>query len=213
MPISPDRRAQILAAARALALREGVSALTVRAVSAEAGIGVGTLRHYFPSQRELVGAVVAQLVTEELDESVVLDRAVPPGDRLVHGVLQFLPDSLDEPGGLDRWFAFYAAAVSSSSPEHTRLVLSGAVTAAHERMGRWLGILADDGLLDPGDVEDASAGLIALLNGLMLEALTPGSPVTTADARRIAERAARALTGGADRAPTARASRAPRTPR
>lgn len=212
MPAPPGRRAQILAAARALALREGVSALTVRAVSTEAGIGVGTLRHHFPTQRELVGAVVAQLVTEELDESIVLDRAVPPGDRLVHGVLQFLPDSLDETGGLDRWFAFYTAALSSSSPEHTRLVLSGAVTAAHERMRRWLGVLAEDGLLDAGDVEDASAGLIALLNGLMLEALTPASPVTTADARRIAERAARALAGNADRARTAQASQAPPHP-
>ncbi|WP_277212671.1 TetR/AcrR family transcriptional regulator [Isoptericola croceus] len=192
-----SRRDAILRVAREMASREGIGSLTVRAVSAAAGIGVGTLRHYFPSQRELVDAVVADMVEGMLDESVVSDRSVAPGDRLAHAVLQFLPASGADDGQLDAWFAFYVSALSTQPSEHARRVLEASVTTSHEHMRRWLGMLVDEGVLEVASVADTSSTLIALVNGLALEALTPGSPVTVADARRLAEAAARAVVGGA----------------
>lgn len=192
--MSPDnrnRKADIVAVARAMASTDGMSALTVRAVSAAAGIGVGTLRHHFPTQRALVDAVVADMVGGLLDESVVLDRTRPPGDRLAHAVLQFLPASLTERGQRDAWFAFYVSSLSAPSGQ-ARAVLEASVATSHEHMRRWLGALAADGAIAAKSVDDTSTALIALVNGLTLEALTPGSPVTVEDARRIAESAARA---------------------
>ncbi len=171
--------------------------MTVRAVSAAAGVGMGTLRHYFRSQRELVDAVVADLVQGMLDESVVLDPAAAPGDRLAHAVLQFLPASSADRGQLDAWFAFYVSAFSGAPSDHARRVLEASVATSHEHMRRWLQALADEGALDAGSVADTSSALIALVNGLTLEVLTPGSPVTVEDARRIAEAAARAVVVGA----------------
>ncbi len=182
--------------ARTLAERDGTDALTVRAVSEAASIGVGTLRHYFPSQRELVEAVVADMVEGMLDESVMTDRTKPPGDRLAMAVLQFLPRQGAGHGELEAWFSFYVSSLSAAPSRHARAVLEASVAASHDHMQRWLGILSDEGLVDPRRVDDTSSALIALVNGLTLEALTPGSPVTVADARRIAEAAARAAVTG-----------------
>lgn len=197
MPPPSSRRADILAAARELAVRDGASALTVRAVSTAAGIGVGTLRHYFPSQQELLAAVVADLIEGMLDETVVMDSSVAPEDRLVSAVLQFLPESLSDHGALDAWFAFYVTALSATPSDQARRVLEASVVTSHDRMRRWLAALAAEGVLRVDSVADSSSALIALINGLMLEALTPGSPVTVEDARRIAEAAARAVARGA----------------
>lgn len=180
-----------------MASRDGVGALTVRAVSAAAGVGVGTLRHYFPSQQELVDAVVAEMVENMLDESVVMDPGLAPEDRLAHAVLQFLPKSIADSRQLDAWFAFYVSALSATPSDHARRVLEASVATSHEHMRRWLEVLAGEGVVRVSSVADTSSALIALINGLTLEALTPGSPVTVADARRIADTAARAVVRGA----------------
>ncbi|NNU27143.1 TetR/AcrR family transcriptional regulator [Isoptericola sediminis] len=196
MSAPKDRRTAILNAARELASRDGVGAVTVRAVSAAAGIGVGTLRHYFPSQRELVDAVVADMVDGMLDESVILDRDVAPADRLAHALLQFLPASSADRGQLDAWFAFYVSALATQPSAHARRVLEASVVTSHEHLRRWLEVLTEEGALEVSSVADTSSALIALVNGLTLEALTPGSPVTVEDARRIAEAAARGVVRG-----------------
>lgn len=190
-----DRRAAIVAVGRDIAQRDGVSALTVRAVSGAAGVGVGTLRHYFPTQRALLEAVVADVIADELDDRVVLDRDRSPGERLAHGVLQFLPEELGAPQQLDAWFAFYVAALSSQASADARSALEASVAAARAHVRRWLSALADDGHLASERVDDVTTGLIALVNGLVLEVMTPGSPATINDARRIAGAAARAVVG------------------
>ena len=55
------RREEIVLAAADLAAERGLSAVTVRAVAARAGIGASTLRHYFPTQSELYHAMVGTL--------------------------------------------------------------------------------------------------------------------------------------------------------
>ena len=53
-----DRRGQIVDAAVAIARVEGLPGLSVRRVATAADVGASTLRHYFPTQRELHEAVI-----------------------------------------------------------------------------------------------------------------------------------------------------------
>ena len=61
---SAVRSRQIVAAARAVITRDGVAAATIRAVSKEAGIPLGTLQYVFPTKQQLMRAVIENLVAE-----------------------------------------------------------------------------------------------------------------------------------------------------
>ncbi|WP_338888609.1 TetR/AcrR family transcriptional regulator [Rhodococcus sovatensis] len=76
------RRESILAAASSIADSDGLDAVTVRATADKAGVGVGTLRHYFPTQKELFDAIVARRVDTIIDDSVVLDTSASLDARI-----------------------------------------------------------------------------------------------------------------------------------
>ena len=57
------RREQILNAAHAVALREGIDGMTVRAVAAEAGVSHGLLIFYFEQKDQLIAALLDRLLT------------------------------------------------------------------------------------------------------------------------------------------------------
>lgn len=83
------RREQLLAAARTVLVRDGLDALTLRAVAAEADVHLSTLQYIFHSRAELVDALV---------ERVLVDARYgqfTPGDG---GLAQELARQLD-------WFA------------------------------------------------------------------------------------------------------------
>ena len=59
---SDDRRAAMLAIARAAFLREGYSAASVSEIAAKVGGSKATLYSYFPSKRDLFAAVIEEEV-------------------------------------------------------------------------------------------------------------------------------------------------------
>src|SRR5437764_10431215 len=79
-----DRRKDILRAAYDVAARQGVEALTVRAVAARAGVSHGTVLFHF-SRRD---ALVVSLLDSVLDATTVLrtpeeaERLTQPADRM-----------------------------------------------------------------------------------------------------------------------------------
>lgn len=78
-----ERRAEIAAAAREIALDDGLDALTLRAVAARMGVASGLVAHYEPSMDELVAATFGALVSQELAEVVALmHREESPTRRL-----------------------------------------------------------------------------------------------------------------------------------
>jgi DNA-binding transcriptional regulator YbjK len=72
------RRTRILDAAIDVLGRQGVRALTHRAVDAEAGVPAGTTSNYFRTRDALVDAVVARFVERERDAFAELAAAHPP---------------------------------------------------------------------------------------------------------------------------------------
>lgn len=177
-----DRRDSILAAARAVVAEGGIAALSVRTVAARAGIGASTLRHYFPSQRELYDAVVGALFHGTVEDLRIADRSVDPLERLLDCVGQFLPAE-DAPPALAGWFAMFASAAGSGSTEQGRVLLERLAADSRSRISRWIVLLAEEGVLRRGPLDQHVELILALLDGLCLRMLTPGSGTTTAGAR------------------------------
>lgn len=98
------RGRQIIAAARAVLIRDGVARTTIRAVAEEAQIPLGTLQHVFPTKQKLLRAVIEDVVEEiagvlrtAADVDAGLEHAIRQGirsfwDTLVvgHGGLQLV---------------------------------------------------------------------------------------------------------------------------
>ena len=164
-----QRREELAAAVWRLASRDGLDAVTIRGVSAEAGWSTGALHHYFSDKEELllfafqtvadrVGRRVAA-AREEAGEPLELARAL-----LAIG----LPLDDERRDETRVWFAFLGLAL-------TRPPLARAQRLAYDAWRR----LVADALRDARergdieadvDVEREAAALVALVDGLAVQA-------------------------------------------
>ena len=68
-----ERREQLVAAALAVALREGVEAVTIRSVAREAGVRPGIIHYVFQDKHEMLAALsrqVAAIASTYLDDAI-----------------------------------------------------------------------------------------------------------------------------------------------
>ncbi|HHQ9488801.1 TPA: TetR family transcriptional regulator [Enterobacter roggenkampii] len=70
-----ERREAILQAAMRVALAEGLAAMTVRRIAAEAGVATGQVHHHFASGGELKSLAFVRVIRELLDADVVGENA------------------------------------------------------------------------------------------------------------------------------------------
>ena len=77
MPVA-ERREQLIAAARAVASREGIDGTTVRAVAAEAGVSLGVVHYCFEDKDELLRAV-ARVHERSPEATLLLVGPTSPG--------------------------------------------------------------------------------------------------------------------------------------
>ncbi|MCI8904265.1 MAG: TetR family transcriptional regulator [Enterobacter sp.] len=70
-----ERREDILQAAMRVALAEGLAAMTVRRVAAEAGVATGQVHHHFTSGGELKSLAFVRLIRELLDADMLGENA------------------------------------------------------------------------------------------------------------------------------------------
>jgi TetR/AcrR family transcriptional regulator, transcriptional repressor of bet genes len=171
-----QRREELAAAVWRIASRDGLDAVTIRGVAAEAGWSTGALHHYFSDKEELllfafrtiagrVGRRV-EAARESAREPVELVR-----ELLAIG-LPIDPERCDE---TRVWFAFLGLALS-------RPALARAQGAAY---GQWRRLVASaleeaqaagelDAAIDP---HREAASLVALVDGLAVQAMfEPSGP-------------------------------------
>ncbi|OLT45236.1 hypothetical protein BJF85_02330 [Saccharomonospora sp. CUA-673] len=164
----PDRRDDIVAAAKELATEHGLRAVSVRAVAARAGVGASTLRHYFPTQRALFDATADATFDEQLSDLRIRDRRVSPARRLVECLRQFVPEGAQ----LEQWaLSVSAVAAVDADPERRRL-WTQLTRRAHERVEAWLAVLAEEGALRDGDPARQTRLLLLGVDGMALRLLT-----------------------------------------
>ncbi|MFD7498235.1 TetR/AcrR family transcriptional regulator [Streptomyces sp. NPDC059832] len=78
-----DRRAEIVDAAAAIALAEGLECITLRRVAEQLGVRPGLISHYFPAVEDLVAEAFGTAAGAELNALLPTDRAAgTPTDRL-----------------------------------------------------------------------------------------------------------------------------------
>ncbi|MFJ6237866.1 TetR/AcrR family transcriptional regulator [Streptomyces griseus] len=186
-----ERNRQVAEAAWRVLVREGLPALSVRKVAAEAGLPPSSLRYTFPTQASLRISAYA-LVVERLAERVA---AIEPGADWARAVLlELLP--LDESRRLEMEITVVLG---------TAAMADGDLRATHDRAHRAVRDLCERVVraveVDPADVRVQTERLHAMMDGLALHMIRQGEDEGTDWAVRVVD----THLAGLERAPSPRA--------
>jgi len=171
-----DRRRTVSEAAWRVLARDGLGALSVRNVAAEAGLPPSTVRYVFPTQASLREHAITLVFdrTRERIEAVPTD--VPPRERAHRIVLELLPLDEERVLELEVYLALGNAALTDAE-------LRPALDEAVREMRAWceevLGLVGEHGLREAdreADREYETRRLHALVDGLAMHLvrLAPG---------------------------------------
>jgi TetR/AcrR family transcriptional regulator, transcriptional repressor of bet genes len=164
-----QRREELAAAVWRLASREGLDSVTIRGVAAEAGWSPGALHHYFADKEQLL-LFAFRTVADRIGRRVETARETAGEPlELARAMLAIgLPLDAERRDETRVWFAFLGLAL-------TRPPLARAQRLAYRA---WRRLVADAlrdaqerGDVDAAvDVEREAAGLVALVDGLAVQA-------------------------------------------
>jgi AcrR family transcriptional regulator len=190
------RREALIDATLRCLKRYGHKGVSVRRISAAAGVSIGLINHHFPSKSGLV-AVTYEALALSLQESIrtqAENRAASPRDRL-SGFFRasFAPEILD-PQLFNVWLVFWS--MVAHSPE---------IRAVHDRTyGKYrsileslLGQLAISGAAPKFKLRPAAIALSALLDGLWVELSLSPTTFKPREAIALCEDWVNALCNGA----------------
>jgi len=174
-----QRRAALIAATIECLKRYGHDGLSIRTISAQAGVSVGLINHHFPNKDELVAAAFRHFNRELVDglKAAALRAATPAARLRAFLDASFSPPNLDA-DVLAVWVVFWGMYRHSrpiqrvqreTYADYVRLIrglladLIGKAVEAGKPRGRGI------------DLRLAAIGLTALIDGLWLEwCLEPG---------------------------------------
>ncbi|HLU74403.1 MAG TPA: TetR/AcrR family transcriptional regulator [Nonomuraea sp.] len=148
--------------------REGLEAVSVRTVAAEAGCSAGAVQRYFSTKDEMLHFALRTVVEQER-ERIRHIRLGPDGlpfrDALRAAILELLPLDEHRLGEARIWAAFYARA--AVSPEFAA-ALDELNREARDNLRAAFSYAESTGELRPGQDHDALAQLlVAIMDGLM----------------------------------------------
>ncbi len=174
--VDPEaRRLEIAEAVFRVIQRDGLAQASLRSVADEAGLAIGSVRHYFKGHDELIvfamRALGDRVITRLLAHLPELDPATPRSRRLelTEALLgELLPLTEKTRAETDVWLAFTAAAKNrpdlaeeaTRTYEGVRALVRRVLDGAH----------GTGGLLDGLDLAVETERLAALLDGLALSA-------------------------------------------
>jgi TetR/AcrR family transcriptional regulator, transcriptional repressor of bet genes len=178
-----QRRREIIRALFRVATRDGLAAVSIRNVAAEAGVRAPQVQYYFGTKAALFDGAVQVLGERVVGRGLALQQAAGPDaspELLIRAALTGSQPTDDETReSLVLFFLFYVAAVTESAGHDTQLVdaqrfivdyFAGLIRQAQQR-----------GEADPGLVAEHEARLILFANtGLIMGALAGIHPVDDA---------------------------------
>jgi AcrR family transcriptional regulator len=144
---------------------EGVS---VRRISAAAGVSIGLINHHFPSKSGLIAETYETLALALLDSirQQAENKAVSPRDRLSNFFrASFAPEILD-PQLFNVWLVFWSMVAHSSEIRAVHFSTYGKYRSVLESL---LGQLVESGAAPPFRLRPAAIALSALLDGFWVE--------------------------------------------
>ncbi|QYB02015.1 TetR/AcrR family transcriptional regulator [Rhodococcus sp. USK10] len=170
--VDHDERRQTLAdAVLALIAREGISAVTTRAVAEESGWSTGVLNHYFGSRHELLLGALRRAgdIQGDLYRTILEEEGTGPIEKLRNITASILP--LDERRlAMTRVFLFFYA--EGAAEDTARGEIAGF-------LARWRGVVREtvvaaqrEGIVSADlDADAVTVALVALTDGLALQAI------------------------------------------
>jgi AcrR family transcriptional regulator len=163
------RRAELAAAVWRLASREGLDAVTMRGVAAEAGWSTGALAHYFADKEELV-LFAFETVADRVGRRILraAEEARDPLEVLRTQLVEGLPLDAERRAEVRLWFAFLVLAET-----RPRLARAGreAYREWRNRIAKTLQAGQRQRLVDEEiDPAREAAALVALVDGLAIQA-------------------------------------------
>jgi AcrR family transcriptional regulator len=176
---TPTTRDRILIAAATMLGEDPTAKLSVRAVAARAGVSTGSLRHFFPTQRELIDAVVAGIYRVVTADESIRDTTRPAVDRLTECLWQILALVGSGEQAREMWrttFRAYILSAPSVGDAETYLALE---RGGRRRIEQWLHLLRAEGAVRPGEIETHARFLSSVLNGISIERALPSDGART----------------------------------
>lgn len=172
-----ERRVAIAEAAWRVLLRDGVAAVSVRAVAAEADLATASLRHIFPTQNAL-RTFCFELALERATERIAASPLRgTPRQQAEQVVLQVLPLDAQRHAEMQVWIAFAAASMASTE-------LAPVYARGHDDL-RQLCRSVVSGIASDAALELQSARLHALLDGLAMHLVSRPDPGAADMARQV----------------------------
>jgi AcrR family transcriptional regulator len=183
-----DLKAALTAAARTIVERNGVEALTLRAVAAATGVSAMAPYHHFKDRAALVAAVATQGFAQLYDEKMAALATAPgdPAQRIVAGSIAYVRFVAEHPA-LYRLMKSPALANRAAHPE-----LAAAAARPGQSLAAMLAELAAAGRLRGIGPDQAGAIIWALVHGIA----TLANDAYLAEAETLAADGAAALLAG-----------------
>ncbi|MFI7065198.1 TetR/AcrR family transcriptional regulator [Kribbella sp. NPDC050124] len=161
-----ERRDELVEAVLRVVRRDGLEHASVRNVAREAGLSVGSLRHYFESQSQLM-VFAFRTVIERIEARLArLEPEPDPRRRAERTLAELLPLDDDRRAENEVWLAFTSRAMVDSS---LRVLRDEGYAALEAGCRAMLTDLSAAGLA-PSDVEAEAERLHAWLDGLAVHA-------------------------------------------
>src|ERR1700726_2865622 len=173
---TPEVRREALVDATLSCLKQfGHEGVSVRRISAAAGVSIGLINHHFPSKSGLIAETYETLALSLLDSirQQADNKAVSPRERLSNFFrASFAPDILD-PQLFNVWLVFWSMVAHSPEIREVHDRTYGQYRAMLESL---LGQLAHTGAAPRFKLRPAAIALAALLDGLWVElSLSPAT--------------------------------------
>jgi AcrR family transcriptional regulator len=168
-----ERRRVLAEATWRIILRDGLPGVSVRAVATEAGLAAGSVRHFFPSQAELMNFAMTALV----ETVAVRIRAAAEIPDLRERVAAMLVELLPVTDRTHAEFAAYLEFLDRSRTDASLQAVAGeSVTAVRELIVTVLTDLRGLGMVRADlDLDEEAMRLHAFVDGLTLQLLVaPG---------------------------------------
>lgn len=164
-----QRRAEIVAVARALFVDGGYGAMTTDAVAARCRTSKRAIYKHFADKADLFGAIVAahnvEMVALPLaDDDLPLEEAIATIFRI----------DIDPESDRHRKAFLKAAMEQSQYPELPMLVVEHGIETSRRMLARWLASRSDRGELAVPDADQAARVLMDMMFGA--QRFRPGSP-------------------------------------
>jgi TetR/AcrR family transcriptional repressor of bet genes len=190
------RREALIEATLSCLKKYGHDGVSVRRISAAAGVSIGLINHHFPSSAGLVAETYESLARSLYEElrSQVQNATVKPRERVsAFFRASFAPELLD-PQLFSVWVVFWS--MVAHSPE---------IRAVHDRtygqyrsiLEKLLGQLVQSGAAPPLKLRPAAIALCAVLDGLWVELSLSAETFKPREAIAICEDWVSALCNGA----------------